>query len=140
MGLLRRIFGRQGPSIYADERRGDEQYDPETQEMMLSSFDLLERIEAEGGSTDSERLVSHFFAGEPTNVARAAHAFEGMSYLTDIPEADRLHVVGRAALSTDWVERTIPIMCRLAGDFELNYDGWNCGSEIGPNQQPIILK
>ena len=140
MGFLRRMFGRHGPSIYADEGRGDEQHDPETQEMILSSFDLLERFTAKGESSDIERVVSHFFAGEPANVARAVLVFEDMSYLTDVPEPDRLHVVGRATLSTDWVERTIPIMCRLAGECELNYDGWNCGPEIGPNQQPVIFK
>ena len=80
-----------------------------------------------------------FFAGEPNNVVRAVSVFRSMSYLTDVPEGDRLHVVGRATLSIRWVEQTIPLMCRLAGEFELNYDGWDCGPEIGPNEQPTIL-
>ena len=137
--LLRKLFGRKGPSIYADEAFGDEQFDPETQEMILSSFDLLERMATKGERFDAERVVSHFFAGEPVNVRRAFLAFEDLDYVTDVPAKDRLHVVGRAALSTRWVELTIPQMCRLAGEFELNYDGWDCGPEIGPDQQPIIL-
>jgi hypothetical protein len=139
MGLLRRLFGPKRKSIFADEAFGDEQFDPETLEMILSSFDLLERMSAKGERFEKERVVSHFFAGEPFNVSRAVSMFQGLGFLTDVPAPDRLHVVGRALLSRPWVENMIPQMCQLAGDFELNYDGWDCGPEIEPDQQPIIL-
>ncbi|MCB2051869.1 MAG: hypothetical protein KDE63_10610 [Novosphingobium sp.] len=139
IGWLRRIFGGHGPSIYSREEFSDEQYDPETQELILSSFDLLEHITNKGEALDSERLVNHFFSGEPANVQRSIPVFQDMLYLTDIHEPHLLHVVGRATLSRSWVEMTIPKMCRIAGEFELNYDGWDCGPEIGPNDQPIIL-
>ncbi|KHS49112.1 ribonuclease E inhibitor RraB [Novosphingobium subterraneum] len=139
MNFLRRWFGPKQRSVFSDEAVGDEQYDPETQEMILSSFDLLEHMSAKGESFEKERVVSHFFAGEPRNVSRAALMFQDLAFVTDIPDHDRLHVVGRALLSHQWVEQTMPLMCRLAGEFELNYDGWDCGPEIGPDQQLTIL-
>jgi hypothetical protein len=139
MGLLRWLFGPKRKSIFADEAIGDEQFDPETQEMVLSSFDLLEQMSARGEGFEKERVVSHFFAGEPPYVSRAVLMFRDLGFLTDIPDLDRLHVVGRGLLTHQWVEQTIPLMCRLAGEFELNYDGWDCGPEIEPDQQPIIL-
>ena len=135
--FLRRVFGRHGPSIYANEAVGDEQFDPETQEMILSSFDLLERLVERGEKLEGDRIVNHFFAGDRKDVERAATYFRGMGYLTDSPEPHMLHVVENSKLSHRWVEDTIPKMCRLAGEFALNYDGWDCGAEIGPDQQLI---
>ena len=137
--FLRRVFDRRGPSIFPDKVVGGEQYDPETQEMVLSSFDLLEHMVSKGEALNCERVINHFFSGEPANVRRAIPAFENMLNLTDVPEPHLLHVVGRANLSVQWVEQTIPVMCRIAGEFELNYDGWDCGPEIRPNEEPIIL-
>jgi hypothetical protein len=133
------VFGRHGPSIYADQAHGDEQYDAETQELILSSFDLLEHMSSKGEDFEQERIINHFFSGWEQDLPRAATAFKGMGYLVDMPDKNRLHVVDRAFVSIDWVEATIPRMCQTAGEFELNYDGWDCGPAIGQNQRPIIL-
>ena len=130
--FLRRVFGRKGPSVFADEAEGDEQYDAGTQEMVLSSLDLLEHIASKGENLGSERVINHFFSGEPADVSRAVSLFDSMYYLTDVPEPHLLHVVTRSSLSVQWVKQTIPEMCCIAGEFELTYDGWDCGPEIGP--------
>jgi hypothetical protein len=137
MGFLRRVFGGHGPSIYADED-DHEHYDAETLDLILSSADLLERIRNSGEDLQMERVVSHFFVGEDHDVARAARLFENLGFLIGVKEDNRLQVVERATLSSAWIERTIPLMCRTAGEFELDYDGWDCGPRLGPNDQIVI--
>lgn len=136
MKFLRRVFGRHGPTIYNDENDG-EYYDAQTQEMIFSSFDLLERLQ-NVLSLDSERIISHFFVGEDDNIRRSSGLFRDLGFLIGIQESNRLQIVERAIVSADWIERTIPLMCRTSGEFELEYDGWDCGRIIGPSDEIII--
>jgi hypothetical protein len=136
--FLRRVFGGHGPSIY-DSQGDDENYDAETQEMILSSADLLEHLENKGEDLGENRAVSHFFVGEKPDIDRAACLFENMGFLIGVRENGRLQIVERAILSSAWIARTIPLMYRTGGEFELDYDGWDCSRPLGPQDELTIL-
>lgn len=137
--FLRRIFGGHGPSIYAnDSNDGDAEYDAETQEMILSSFDLIEHLQAKGENLENERAISHFFVGEDQDIQRAADLFESWGFLIGMQEDNRLQIVERAVLSNVWIKHVIPLICRTAGEFDLDYNGWDCGRTLGPNDQLFI--
>ena len=135
--FLRRIFGGKRKGIFDDENE-DNQFDAETQEMILSSFDLLERMVARGEDMSSERAISHFFVGNDSDVERASRLFEGQGFLIGLKEGSRLHVVERSVVDISWVEHTIPLMLQTGGEFELDYDGWDCGPALGPRDQMFI--
>jgi hypothetical protein len=137
MRFFRRVFGGHGPSIYSDEPDSAE-YDSDTQNMILSSIDLLELILAKGEELESERVINHFFNGENTDVIRAARFFDDLGYFISDKQHEKLHIVERDVLSVGWIEQTIPLMCRRAGEFDLDYDGWDIGQALGPRDTLFI--
>lgn len=137
MRFLRRVFGGHGPSIYSDQPDNAE-YDADTQNMILSSADLLEHMLANGEDLDSEHVINHFFSGEEIDVRRAVKLFDYLGFLIGEQGNGRLHVVERGVLSIDWIEQTIPLMFRRAGEFDLNYDGWDVGQVVGPQDTIVI--
>jgi hypothetical protein len=136
IAFLRRPFGHSQPSLYAKETVEGDVYDADTQEMILFSFDLLERMGDKGDSLDEEWLIGHFFSGEVENIRRAAGLFQSWGFYIGVQEECRLQITERNYLSVAWVETTIPMMCRTAGEFELNYDGWDCerGKDLDPGE------
>jgi hypothetical protein len=135
--FLRHIFGRKQP-VDCDDQTDDGDYDADTQEMILSSFDLLEHLENKGEDLKSERVIHHFFVGNHRDIQRASRLFESQGFLVEIKEDNRLHIVERCVLSISWVQRTIPFMLQTSGEFDLEYDGWDCGQTLGPNDQLFI--
>jgi hypothetical protein len=137
--FLRRIFGRHGPSIYDNQHCDDGDYDTETYDMILSSIDLLEHLRNAGENVELERAVSHFFVGESCDIKRAGRMFRGLGFLIGVEEDNRLQIVERAILSDAWVARTIPFMHRTGGEFELDYNGWDCGRALDPTEELVII-
>lgn len=124
IGFLRRVFGGHKPNASTHEAK-DDPYDAETQEMILSSFDLLEHMQAKGDDLEIERVISHFFFGADRDISRAEGLVRSWGFTLGEREPGRLQAIERAAPNRQWVGATIPMMCRTAGEFDLAYDGWD---------------
>ena len=103
----------------------NDEYDEQTEEFLSSSQDLISLMERKGLDLSQPRLVTHLFFGEQANIRRASGFFQSQSYEVLEVDNERLLVGERAVVSKGWVEKAIPSICQAAGEFELNYDGWD---------------